>query len=98
MNFVSLEQSTRGNDRARKWRTGLLAASISSFVLPLMPASAPAQTTVRYAIPAGPLDAALSRVGAASGVQLLYNSSVTRGLRTSGLFIASLFLIGHTGR
>lgn len=85
MDFVSLEQGTRGNDRARKWRTGLLAASIALCTLPLMPASAPAQTTVGYAIPAGPLDAALTRFGAASGVQLLYNSSVTRGLRTSGV-------------
>jgi iron complex outermembrane receptor protein len=85
MDFVSLKQGVRGNGRVYKWRAELLAASIAFCALPLMPISASAQTTVEYAIPAGPLDAALSRFGATSGVQLLYNSSVTRGLRSPGV-------------
>ncbi|EKF20532.1 TonB-dependent siderophore receptor [Nitratireductor pacificus] len=85
MDFVSRKHGTRSNGRTYEWRAGLLAASIAFSTLPLAPAAAPAQTVVRYAVPAGPLDTALSRFGAASGVQLLYNSSITRGLRSPGV-------------
>lgn len=44
-----------------------------------------AQVSLNYAIPASPLDVALTRLGALSGIPLLYNSSVTRGMRTAGV-------------
>lgn len=46
-----------------------------------------AQSTqqISFAIPAGPLDSALTRFGASSGIQVLYDSSVTAGRRTSGI-------------
>lgn len=85
MIFVSLEQRAPGHGRAYKWKTALLAASIAFSAVSIVPHAAYAQATVSYAIPAGPLDVALTRFGAASGVQLLYSSSVTRGLRSSGV-------------
>lgn len=44
-----------------------------------------AQTTTSYAIPAGSLDSGLTKFGTVSGVQVLYSSSITSGLRTSGV-------------
>ncbi|MDE1991485.1 MAG: TonB-dependent siderophore receptor [Rhizobiaceae bacterium] len=43
-----------------------------------------AQAVTSYSIPAGSLDSALTKFGAVSGVQVLYSSSITSGLRTSG--------------
>lgn len=62
-----------------------LSAGVA-FSSALAPASyAFAQITASYAIPAGSLDSGLLKFGTVSGVQVLYNSSITRGLRTSGV-------------
>ncbi|WP_425105137.1 TonB-dependent receptor domain-containing protein [Ancylobacter sp.] len=45
--------------------------------------AAAAQTAV-YAIPAGPVSGALAAFGAASGVQIVYDSAVARGLTSPG--------------
>ncbi len=44
-----------------------------------------AQTTTSYSIAAGSLDGALTSFGASSGIQVLYNASITSGLRTAGV-------------
>lgn len=85
MFFVSLRQGAAGTARGCKLRSALLAASVAFAAVSVFPHAVHAQATVSYEIPAGRLDAALSRFGAASGVQLLYNSSVTRGVRTTGV-------------
>lgn len=46
--------------------------------------AAAAQTTV-YAIPAGPVSGAIAAFGAASGVQIVYDSSIAQGLRSPGV-------------
>lgn len=45
---------------------------------------ASAQQEASYSISAGPLDTALTRFGATSGIQVLYNASLTKGLRSPG--------------
>lgn len=65
-------------------RVALLSASLV-FCTALNVGAALAQAAINYSIPAGTLDGALTRFGIASGVQVLYDSSVTRGLRTSGV-------------
>lgn len=76
-------------DYVRFQKTGRLAAYLISSAaftaLPLASSVAHAQETVKYSIPAGPLDNALTRFGAASGVQVLYSSSITRGIRSPGV-------------
>ncbi len=60
----------------------LASAAFVSLALHAVPAAA--QQAVFYAIPAGSLDSALTRFGAASGVQVLYSSAITSGLKTKG--------------
>lgn len=43
-----------------------------------------AQEMRQFSIPAGSLDVALTRFGAASGIQIFYDASLTSGLKTSG--------------
>jgi len=62
----------------------MLSASIACAAVISTPAIVLAQQAISYSIPAGSLDHALTRFGANSGVQLLYDSAVTQGLRTSG--------------
>lgn len=56
-----------------------------------VPSAATAQTqaaatqTAVYAIPAGPVSGALTAFGAASGVQIVYDSSIAQGLRSPGV-------------
>ncbi|WP_246546097.1 TonB-dependent receptor domain-containing protein [Ancylobacter defluvii] len=47
-------------------------------------AAAQAQSAV-YAIPAGPVSGALASFGATSGVQIVYDSTIARGLRSPGV-------------
>lgn len=67
------------------WRITRLSASIACAAVCCGPAIALAQQSIAYSIPPSSLDSALVRFGATSGVQVLYNSSVTQGLRTSGV-------------
>ena len=82
----------RGRTDARRTilRKGRLLASASLLLgLAVASLSAPAalaqETPAPYAIPAGSLDNALARFGAASGVQVLYDSRLTANLRTAGV-------------
>lgn len=85
MKFVSLERRASGYKRIYMHKAALFVASIAVFALGPSLKPAQAQVTAAYSIPAGLLDTALSRFGAVSGVQLLYNSELTKGLRTSGI-------------
>ncbi len=62
----------------------MLSVSIACAAVISDPAIVLAQQAISYSIPAGSLDHALTRFGANSGVQLLYDSAVTQGLSTSG--------------
>lgn len=75
-------------------RAGLMAGSAMLCALGLygLPGHAFAQAnvagtarTITYAIPASPVSAALASFSAASGVQLVYDSSLTTGLRSGGV-------------
>ncbi|CAN7669009.1 TonB-dependent siderophore receptor [Rhizobium sp. LjRoot98] len=70
---------------AYKWRIARLSASIAFAALVIAPSIAFAQESVSYSIPAGSLDRGLTRFGAASGIQVLYSSSVANGLNTAGI-------------
>jgi len=50
----------------------------------LAQAGSPAAQVAVYAIPAGPMSSALASFGRTSGVQLVYDSSVTQGRRSAG--------------
>lgn len=84
MGLLSFEKHFRLT-RAYRWRIARLSASIACAAVCVSPSIALAQQTVTYSIPAGSLDNALSRFGATSGVQVLYSSSVTQGLRSPGV-------------
>lgn len=68
-----------------EWRLARLSASIAVAALSLSPLPVFAQESVSYSIPAGSLDRGLTRFGAASGIQVLYNSGVANGLNTAGI-------------
>ncbi|WP_411037335.1 TonB-dependent receptor domain-containing protein [Shinella sp. BYT-45] len=83
MGFLTFDRHERGDGYRRRG----VALSISAATLALMLAAPPAraQEAADYSISAGPLDTVLARFGAASGMQLLYSSSVTRNLRSPGV-------------
>lgn len=63
--------------------TALVAAAIN--ILPFV-LTAEAQTENRkFSVPAGNLDRALTRFGIESGVQVLYNSALTKGRKSTGV-------------
>jgi iron complex outermembrane receptor protein len=65
----------------------LLALPLLAGIAPLAQAQTPAttQSVQRYAIPAGPLSAALSRFASDSGILLSTPASLTQGKQSSGL-------------
>lgn len=84
MGFCVFGNGRRGGAGLPGLRRLLLSASVA---LVAMGAAGPvlAQEATSYAIPAGPLDSALARFGATSGLQVLYSSAVTAGLRSPGV-------------
>ncbi|MDD0844880.1 TonB-dependent siderophore receptor [Pseudomonas sp. Gutcm_11s] len=69
--------SRRSSYPARVLRPTLLALSLTSIL--------PTAWAQSYAIPAGPLDAALSRFAAANGVMISFGATETDGLSSPGL-------------
>ncbi|HCD85109.1 MAG TPA: TonB-dependent heme/hemoglobin receptor family protein, partial [Agrobacterium sp.] len=65
-------------------RLAAFCASLACSVSFYAHTQAHAQELRQFSIPAGPLDVALTRFGAASGIQILYDASLTKGLKTSG--------------
>lgn len=81
MNVMAAGQKAGGRERVRLAAFyALLACSVA------MSAYTPgqAQEMRQFSIPAGSLDVALTRFGAASGIQIFYDASLTSGLKTSG--------------
>ena len=68
-----------------KWRISHMSASIAFAALAMTPSAVFAQQSVTYSIPAGSLERGLTRFGAASGIQILYNTAVANGLNTAGI-------------
>ncbi|MDQ4408994.1 TonB-dependent receptor plug domain-containing protein [Rhizobium sp. AN63] len=68
-----------------KWRISHLSASIAFAALAMTSSAVFAQQSVTYSIPAGSLERGLTRFGAASGIQILYNTAVANGLNTAGI-------------
>ncbi|MEP7453315.1 TonB-dependent receptor plug domain-containing protein [Phyllobacterium sp. SB3] len=86
MSFFMYYASVAGKNKClRRWRLALLCSSIVCTNNVLLPENALAQQMINYNIEAGALDTALARFGAATGVQLLYDSSSTRNIRTAGV-------------
>lgn len=77
----------------RQWRGLLLLASTALTALAASPALAqgtatsiaPQPNLVAFAIPAGPLSAALTQWATTSGLRVLFSSEVVRDLRTAGV-------------
>ncbi|SFG34466.1 iron complex outermembrane recepter protein [Novosphingobium sp. CF614] len=65
--------------------SAFLAATVLATGTLIAPATANAQASQSYDIPAGSLAAALNRFVEASGVALVYDSALTSGLSSSGL-------------
>lgn len=62
-----------------------LAALVAGASLAGTPAQAQTAQTSVFAIPPGPVSSALAAFGATSGVQIVYDSSIARGLRSNGV-------------
>lgn len=62
----------------------VLLGSVSVVTTMAVASPVMAQQSQSYAIPAGSLDDALARFGTTSGIQVIYNSSITTGLRSGG--------------
>lgn len=82
--MINSKRATK--DGARRWRLGAGLYAGVSLAVGLTSVAAPvfAQAAV-YSVPAGPLDTALARFGAASGVQVLYDSGTTGRLKSPGV-------------
>lgn len=85
MGFCAFGNGGLGGGRPRRLRRLLLSASTALAIAGGAPVAGFAQETISYSIPAGSLDTALVRFGAASGVQVLYTSSITAGLQSPGV-------------
>lgn len=71
--------------RGRNRRAGLLAGcALLALAYGATPDRASAQTA-DYSIPSGPVSTALASFGRTSGVQIVYDSGITRGLRSPGV-------------
>ncbi|MEM8793729.1 MAG: TonB-dependent receptor [Pseudomonadota bacterium] len=73
------------SSNSKKW--GFLPACLLTLILGGMPVWQPAVATgqtIEYAIPPGPLDIALNRFAAESGVQVIYDSSLADGRTSAG--------------
>lgn len=84
---VSGLTTTSANDAARR-RFALLASTVLAFgwaVPAAAQTAAPAQTEQRsISVPGGPLTAALNRLAAQSGLQILFDAELARGKTTRG--------------
>ncbi len=88
MGFCVFGNGCHGGAGLPGLRRLLLSASVAVVAMGVaMGAAGPgfAQEAISYAIPAGPLDNAIARFGAASGLQVLYTSAVTAGLQSPGV-------------
>lgn len=74
----------KSGGRERRLRLAAFCASLACSVSLYAHTQAVAQELRQFSIPAGSLDVALTRFGAASGIQIFYDASLTRGLKTSG--------------
>lgn len=74
-----------------------MAALLAGAALNSPPAVAQSTATtesrIRFDIPAGPLSGALNRIAEAGGVQFLYSSALTEGLKSSGF--SGTFTVGE---
>jgi TonB-dependent siderophore receptor len=87
-----IECNTDGRRTAhQRWQHTVLVMSIAGAALaataasPALAQQAGNAKTLRYAIPAGPLDAALASFAKTSGVLLVYKSELVRGRASAGL-------------
>jgi iron complex outermembrane receptor protein len=85
MGQFNVGEHDRNGKIVYKWRIVRLSASIAFTALAMTSSTVFAQQSVTYSIPAGSLDRGLTRFGAASGIQVLYNSAVANGLNTAGI-------------
>lgn len=85
MGFLTFDTHERRSGGAYRRKCIALSLSVASLALTLAASTVHAQDATNYSISAGPLDTVLARFGAASRMQLLYNSSVTQNLRSPGV-------------
>lgn len=89
VNSLTARANRRGHVRYRqRLLAGCALIALASIAAP-SPGTAQIQAaatqTAVYAIPAGPVSGALAAFGAASGVQIVYDSSIAKGLRSPGV-------------
>jgi len=85
MGQFNVGKQGREGKAINKWRIAHLSASIAFSALAMTSSTVFAQQSVSYSIPAGSLERGLIRFGAASGIQVLYNSAVANGRDTAGI-------------